>query len=124
MAPDRIRFSWRLEGPGRTARETAYQVLVTQGGEPAGWDSGRVASACSADIAYRGDPLARGGRYSWRVRVWDEDQAVSEWSEPASFEVELDPAGGWRASWIGLGRIREDFRAPTGTGPPDPLGMR
>jgi alpha-L-rhamnosidase len=121
VAPDRVRLSWRLTGPGRDRVQTAYQVVVEPDNGPAVWDSGRVASPCSADIAYQGRPLARGGRYTWRVRVWDEDQAVSEWSEPARFEVELDPADGWRASWIGLGRIREDFRAPTATGPADPL---
>jgi len=126
VAPDRVRLSWWLEGGGRDRAQTGYQVVVTpdhgradQG--PAGWDSGRVASAATADVPYQGHPLARAGRYSWRVRVWDEAQQVSAWSEPARFEVELDPDTGWRASWIGLGPIKEEFRPPAGAGPADPL---
>ena len=78
-------------------------------------------SAASADIAYAGTPLASGARYVWKVRVWDEAGMPSDWSEPAWFEVELDRTSGWRASWIGLGRIREEFRPPSETGPSDPV---
>jgi alpha-L-rhamnosidase len=126
VAPDRIRLSWLLDGDGINRSQQAYQVQVTsadphrevQGGNTV-WDSGRVEQAASTDIFYAGSPLARGARYNWQVRVWDENQAVSPWSEPARFEVELDPGAGWRGSWIGLGRIREEFRPPTGPGPDD-----
>jgi alpha-L-rhamnosidase len=122
VAPDRVRLSWRLEGSGRDRAQTAYQLVVTAVGPHQGhgrdtvWDSGQVASAATADIAYVGRTLDRGGRYSWRARVWDEDQQVSGWSEPARFEVELDPGTGWRGDWIGVGRIREEFRPPSGSG--------
>jgi hypothetical protein len=61
VAPDRVRLSWRLEGAGPGRAQRAYQVLVTpeEPGTPAAWDSGRVESACSADIAYPGE--ASGG---------------------------------------------------------------
>ena len=121
VAPDRVRLSWRLEGGRPGQAQAGYQVVVTSGPGPTVWDSGQVASAATTGVRYRGHPLARGGRYSWRVRVWDEDQRVSQWSEPARFEVELDPAGGWHASWIGLGPVKEEFRPPAGDGPADPL---
>jgi alpha-L-rhamnosidase len=121
VAPGRVRLSWRLEGGRPGQAQTGYQVVVTSGPGPAVWDSGQVASAASTDVRYEGRPLARAGHYSWRVRVWDEDQQVSAWSEPARFEVELDPAGGWHASWIGLGPVKEEFRPPAGDGPADPL---
>ena len=121
VAPDRVRLSWQLEGAGRDRAQTGYQLVVEPEHGPVAWDTGRVASAATEDVPYEGHPLARGGRYSWRVRVWDDDQQVSAWSEPARFEIELDPAEGWRASWIGLGPIREEFRAPSGDGPSDPM---
>jgi alpha-L-rhamnosidase len=127
VAPDRVRLSWLLEGTGRM--QTAYhlQIFPNEPGcfEPGTpyWDSGRVRSADCADVAYPGPPLARGGRYAWRVRVWDSDGTASGWSDLATFEVELDPASGWRASWIGLDRVRESVTPPAQAGPPDPVAM-
>ena len=89
VAPDRVRLSWMLEGTGTGRAQRAYQVLVAQdpdrlaSGEDLSWDSGRVESSGSADIGYDGRPLARGGRYAWQVRVWDEGGMVSGWSAPA-----------------------------------------
>ena len=121
VAPDRLRLSWLIEGAGRDRVQRAYQVLVTQG-EPDGavaWDSGRVESSCPTDIAYAGTPLAPGGRYRWKVRVWDEGGAVSGWSDPAAFEIELDRTNGWLASWVGQGEARESVTPPNRPGPVD-----
>ena len=121
VAPDRVRFGWRLEGAGHQA---AYQLQVTRDEATAGhdapvWDTGRIETDGSAGVGYDGPPLARGGRYAWQVRVWDEAGQGSAWSDPAVFEIELDPAEGWRASWIGLGPVRESFTPTARTGPPD-----
>ena len=92
----------------------------------------------SADIAYpggaprglggvvppgasRATPLTAGGRYRWKVRVWDETGTASGWSDPARFEVELDRTSGWHASWIGPSRARESVTPPSGAGPVDPV---
>ena len=125
VAPDRVRLSWTPEAAGTGRAQRAYQVqmaptgerLIT--GEHLSWDSGRVESASSADIRYAGRPLARGGRYLWRVRLWDERGQVSGWSEHAAFEVELHPAKGWRARWISQDRAREGVSPPSGAGPRD-----
>jgi alpha-L-rhamnosidase len=127
VAPERVRLSWLLQGAGRDRSQLGYQVLVAPdekrltSGDGLSWDSGRVESAASADIAYAGCPLTRGGRYAWKVRVWDESQAESDWSEPAWFEVELDQADGWQASWIGIGPMPETFQPPAAPGPSDPV---
>jgi alpha-L-rhamnosidase len=127
VAPDRVWLSWVLEGAGTGRAQHAYQVQVAQdearltAGADLAWDSGRVTSSAPAGIAYAGRPLARGSRYAWQVQVWDESGTASGWSAPAWFEVELDPAGGWQASWIGLGRVRENVTPPAETGPPDPV---
>ena len=125
VAPDRVRLSWTPEGAGTGRAQRAYQVQVAPSeerlitGEHLSWDSGRVESANSADIAYAGRPLARGGRYLWRVRLWDDRGQVSGWSEHATFEVELHPAKGWRACWISQDRTRESVSPPAGAGPRD-----
>jgi alpha-L-rhamnosidase len=126
VAPDRVRLSWLLDGAGDGRRQTSYRVQVVQdaasfGGADMAWDSGRRESGESIDVAYEGEPLTRGDRYEWRVRVWDESQIASDWSEPACFEVELDPSGGWQARWIRPGRHPGDFTPPAERGPLDPL---
>ena len=106
VSPDRVRFSWQGAG------QRAYQVRVAQPASAVVWDSGRVESAQSADVPYGGRPLTRGGRYAWQVRAWDEADTASGWSDPASFEVELDQVTGWRAAWIGLQRMPDRFTDP------------
>ena len=121
IAPDRVRFGWRLSGDGL---QQAYQIQVLRSGGgglgdgPPSWDSGQTLSDDSADVPYAGPPLVPGGRYEWRVRVWDAAGTASPWSDPVSFEVELGP-GDWTASWIGLGPVREDFTPPSAPGRPD-----
>jgi len=123
VAPDRVRFSWVLEGSGR---QRGYHIQVFHNGpgylplETPFWDSGEVASGDCSDVGYPGPSLARGGRYTWRVRVRDSGGAVSSWSSPASFEVELDPSD-WRASWISPGPIREVASPSAEIGPLDPV---
>ena len=127
VAPDRVRLSWRLEGAGIDRAQHVYQLLVTDDADTVAWDSGRVESAASADIAYPGlgsspePPLIPAGRYRWKVRVWDESGRASDWSDPARFEVELDRTSGWHASWIGPSPIREAVTPPSGAGPVDPV---
>jgi alpha-L-rhamnosidase len=123
VAPDRVRFGWLLSGDGL---QQAYQVQVIPngGGLHTGaapvWDSGQTASGESADVPYAGPPLARGGRYEWRVRTWDAAGTASPWSDPASFEVELSPDD-WAASWISRGPARESATPPAGDELADPV---
>ena len=79
------RLSWSLEAtePGR--RQTAYRIRVTAMAQL--WDSGRIASADTLDIAYAGKPLPSAAELTWAVQVWDEADGVSEWSEPARFRT-------------------------------------
>lgn len=126
VAPDRVRFSWKVEGPLPRWRQGGYQVLV---GEAPGalegldlvWDSGHVSSSNSTDVPYEGAGLLRSRSYFWKVRVFDERGAESYWSDVASFEVELDPHQDWHGEWIGLGRESFVMDPPEGVGPVDPI---
>jgi alpha-L-rhamnosidase len=85
----RPRLGWTLEAGGRGARQTAYQILVASNPEALAqeqgdlWDSGKVASDQSVDVAYGGRPLASGERAWWAVKIWDGDGQPSAYSEPA-----------------------------------------
>ena len=116
VAPDRVRLSWRLEGAGTGRAQRAYQVLVTdeEPGASAAWDSGRVESAVTADIAYAGTPLTAGGRYSWKVRVWDEagQRRPAGATRPASRSNWTERAGGTPPGSARAGSGRASPRPP------------
>ncbi|MCX6903435.1 MAG: hypothetical protein NTW03_08160 [Verrucomicrobia bacterium] len=90
----RPRLNWVLESNQRAQSQTAYQILVASSDEKlkAGqadlWDSGKVTSDQSIQIAYAGKPLASRQRCVWRVRVWDQDGNTAE-SAPAFWEMGL-----------------------------------
>jgi len=87
----RPRFGWVLKSNERGQMQSAYQILVAGSQEKllAGvgdkWDSGKVESNRSVNVAYRGKALASGEKCYWRVRVWDKQGQPSTWSEPWSF---------------------------------------
>lgn len=121
------RLSWIVNGEGRARRQTAYQILVAasetdlRAGRGALWDSGKVASAETNAVAYAGPALDSGRRAWWRVRVWDEHDRPSAWSEPAFWEMGLLTPEDWRGKWI----ARAAFSGgQTRTNTPPPLLRR
>ncbi len=108
------RLSWRLESERRGVRQSAYRVLV--GSEQASlgdlWDSGRIESDRSLDIAYAGPPLASRQRCWWAVEVWDDTGAVAR-AVPSWWEMGLTAPGDWAGGWIAAetAEEREDREA-------------
>jgi alpha-L-rhamnosidase len=103
--PAEPRFDWLLESDARAQRQTAYRLLVASTPEllSAGsgdlWDSGKVSSSESIQIAYAGMPLTARQRAWWKVRVWDANELPSAWSEPAFWERGLSEQD-WQATWL------------------------
>ncbi|MEZ4518777.1 MAG: glycoside hydrolase family 78 protein [Chloroflexota bacterium] len=64
------------------------------------WDTGKVTSDNTLHIPYAGLPLRPGQRCYWWVRVWDENDSVSDWSEIAFWEMGLLDSRNWQAEWI------------------------
>ena len=94
------RFSWKLSSERRGAWQIAYQILVTLGGRLA-WDSGRVGSDQSIHVPYGGPALESKQRLEWKVRVWDENDEATAYSETVWWEMGLLESNDWAASWIG-----------------------
>jgi len=102
------RFSWVLESGKRGRMQSAWQVLVassaarlaTDTGDK--WDSGKVNSAQSVNVAYKGKPLVSREVCFWKVRVWDNAGVRSAWSKPATFEMGLLKETDWKGQWIGV----------------------
>ncbi|HTP12524.1 MAG TPA: family 78 glycoside hydrolase catalytic domain, partial [Bacteroidota bacterium] len=99
-------LSWILSSARRGGRQSAYHVLVSRDpillrrGMGDLWDSGKVESDNSTDVVYGGTAPASGERCYWQVRVWDESDRASPWSEPGHWQVGLLDASDWHARWI------------------------
>ena len=106
------RFSWLLNHTERGQLQSAYQVLVATSRDNLDtnkadkWDSAKLASGESINIAYEGTDLESGKTYYWKVRIWDKNGRVSQDSEIATFEMGLLKLEDWQGDWIGLPAAR------------------
>lgn len=96
-------FQWTL--PTYAVSETAYQVLVSSSLEKSKqnigdvWDSGEVKNKAAGSVTgeFANSPTKAGSKqkpsfepnapYFWKVRIWDKDNRVSEYSPPQSFRL-------------------------------------
>jgi Glycogen debranching enzyme len=108
------RLAWIIYSKGRSIKQTAYRVIVSnkkeliEKGEGDWWDSGKVPSGQSIQVAYGGPALAPAASYYWRVQVWDNKGHVSEWSPVASWQTGITD---WaNAAWIGYDELPADKR--------------
>ena len=96
----------RRESGQRGVRQTAYRVLVASTASRLAknhgdlWDSGRVQSDQSNQLEYAGKPLRSSQQVFWKVRIWDEREQASAWSEPASWTMGVLNDADWHAEWI------------------------
>ena len=84
-------FGWTV--PIESKFQSGYQILVASSkayidannGDL--WNSERVDSDASSDVEYEGEPLQAGSTYFWKVRIWDEDNRLVDYSAPQQFTV-------------------------------------
>ena len=75
--------------------QKAYRVLVAddeallQKNTGNVWDSKKVVSGQSVQVAYAGKKLRPGKLYYWKVMVWDDQDTSSQWSGPAAWQMGL-----------------------------------
>jgi len=99
-------LGWQLVSDVRGTMQSAYQVIVSQDiksiqdGKGTAWDSGKIASSKTDNIAYNGKDLTPKTRYYWAVRSYDQSGKASDWSEPAFFEMGMMSPENWSAKWI------------------------
>ena len=103
------RISWQLQAvtpDERGQSQTAYQILVASSvGELDKnkgdlWDSGKIISDSSLNIAYAGKPLASEQKVFWKVRAWDAKKKVSDWTPVATWTMGLLNSNDWNGSWL------------------------
>jgi alpha-L-rhamnosidase len=104
------RLSWILkaDNAARGQGQSAYQIVVArnlnelEANQGDLWDSGQVNSAQSIQVRYAGKTLASEQECFWKVRVWDEQDKISAWSQPARWTMGLLNPSDWHGTWIGL----------------------
>ena len=105
-------LSWQLESGKSNTMQTAYRVLVADDPQKLDnnkgniWDSKKVASAASLQVAYEGSQLQPAKTYYWKVMVWDNHQQQSAWSSTARWQMGLLTLADWQnASWIAYDKL-------------------
>ena len=102
------RLSWEMSDARRGAKQTAYQVLVASTPEKLAadegdlWDSGKVASDQSTQIAYAGKPLQSRMQCHWKVRLWDAAGEPTAYGKPALWTMGLLKPEDFKAKWIAV----------------------
>lgn len=90
------RLSWQAVATVPEARgqyQTAYQIQVASSPQLLAanqgdlWDTGRVATNQTSQIAYAGSTLATDQVCFWHVRAWDGNGQPSAWSSAASWSM-------------------------------------
>ncbi|MCX6220169.1 MAG: glycoside hydrolase family 78 protein [Bacteroidia bacterium] len=109
------RLSWQIVSPENNFMQQAYEIRVaeSQGSlSRAGkllWETGKVNSSESVNIAYGGPSGKSMQRMWWQVRIWDAKNKATAWSEPAYWEMGLLGEADWKASWIRLGEEQDNL---------------
>ena len=110
------RLSWKLQSDRAGEVQTAYEIRAASSpdklDQPDLWTSGKITSDQSVLVRWNGKPLDSRAIAFWQVRVWDKNDNVSNWSDPASFELGLlHSADEWKGQWITTNLPRYDIMA-------------
>lgn len=102
-------FSWIVSSNGQNQAQSAYRILVATSPELLEkeegdmWDSGKMKSNQSIFNNYMGSELNARERYWWKVKIWNQENTISDWSDPAIFEMGLLEEKNWNgAKWISI----------------------
>ena len=82
------RLTWNCDGG---TKQTAYRIVTEK------WDTGKVSS--SSMHAVYPEKLSSREHVTWKICLWDENDAQGEWSE-GFFETGLLGGNDWTAKWI------------------------
>lgn len=102
-------FSWIVDSHGENQEQSGFQILVAtspdllEKGKADVWDSGKIESNQSVFNKFAGEILQAQKKYWWRVRIWNQDDEVSDWSAVQYFQMGLMTEKNWKsAKWISI----------------------
>jgi len=111
------RLSWQLLSEENNVTQTAYQIRVAKNVKELSkkskqlWNSEKVESSQSINVEYTGAALKSMQRVYWQVRVWDQNNKVSQWSSPAFWETGILLPQQWQAQWISMNNEIENKKS-------------
>lgn len=100
------RLSWKIQAAEnvRGVYQTAYQIIVKSDAPDKEdniiWDSGKKASSESNGVAYGGPRLKSQQHYTWKARIWDENDISSGWSDEYHWGMGIIRQDEWKGEWI------------------------
>ena len=120
-------LGWKITASERGQFQSAYEIVVATNeedllaGKKLVWKSGKIKSSKNVDVRYNGAKLKPFTRYYWKVRVYNQDGNVSDWSEPAYWETAMLKPADWKAQWIGDGSVAPEKEVDFYNDDPAPL---
>ena len=88
-------FNWVLDD--RSKHSISYQLLVSSSVKLLNknkgdlWDSGKINSTAFSQL-YTGKELKTEKVYYWKIRYWEKEEFISEFSEPKAFVIDQNYA--------------------------------
>jgi len=101
-------LSWKIKGERNGIVQKAYQILAASDSlllnenQADLWNTGKVVSESTVLVAWKGSKLAPRSVVYWKVRIWNENNQATDWSQITGFSVGLLAGEDWHASYIGM----------------------
>ncbi len=110
-------FSWQIISNQRSQVQAAFRLLVAISAEDLEsekniiWDSGKVNSGQSVLVSGDGLKLEPAQTYFCKVKIWNQDNVATDWSETEIFRTGLFAESDWKnARWIGYKQMPDNMR--------------
>ncbi len=101
------RFSWQLNTTCPNQEQTAYHIIVSSTIEKLHqnegdiWDSKKVRGPKTLHIPFEGASLKTAQTYFWKVRAWNKEDVIGDWSDAQQWTMGLLGDNSKEANWIG-----------------------
>ncbi|MGE6588355.1 family 78 glycoside hydrolase catalytic domain [Bacillus mycoides] len=97
-----VKISWQLESNNRNVKQRAYQLQVAKDKdfENIVFDSQKVETDQSLHIPINSFLYRTETSYFYRIKVWDNHEEESTWSNVAFWETGLQRQENWIGNWI------------------------
>jgi alpha-L-rhamnosidase len=112
------RLSWKISSEQNGTSQKAFQILVASDSSLLDemnadlWNSDKILSSSGILVLYGGKELNSRSVCYWKVRIWNDNDVVTGWSESALFSVGLLTKSDWKADYIGFPSESSDKISP------------